>query len=488
MKLLSDIVYKAGIEEVSGSMHLAISSISFDSRKAERLGLFIAVRGIGNDGHDFIEKAIESGCSAVVCEVLPSSLKEGITYIRVKDSAYSLGIIASNFFGNPSQKLKVIGITGTNGKTTTVTLLYQLFRLMGFQCGLLSTVRYMVGDEEIPSTHTTPDPITIHQLMSRMVEAGCTYCCMEVSSHAVVQHRISGIDFAIAGFTNITHDHLDYHITFQNYLDAKKGFFDGLSSSAKSIVNRDDRHAAYLVQNSRSVVHTYGLKLAADYKAKIIESHISGNLLSIDGTEVWTKLSGNFNVYNLLLVYAAALLCGQDRHQVLTAISLLQPVDGRFQLVKSDAGITGIVDYAHTPDALENVLKTIQELRTGNEKLITIIGCGGDRDRAKRPIMASIACKFSSQVILTSDNPRSEDPEEILKEMLAGVELPARNKTLSITERKQAIKTAVMLAGKGDIILLAGKGHEKYQEIKGVKHPFDDLEELTELLKEIRTI
>jgi UDP-N-acetylmuramoyl-L-alanyl-D-glutamate--2,6-diaminopimelate ligase len=488
MKLLSDIVYKAGIEEVAGSMHLAISSIAFDSRKADRLGLFIAVKGIGNDGHDFIEKAIEAGCCAIVCEVMPNELKDGITYIKVRSSSFALGIIASNFFGNPSQKLKVIGITGTNGKTTTVTLLYQLFKYLGFQCGLLSTVRYMVGDEEISSTHTTPDPITIHQLMSRMVEGGCTYCCMEVSSHAVVQDRIAGIEFAVAGFTNITHDHLDYHQTFQNYLDAKKGFFDGLGSVANAILNRDDRHSSYLVQNSKAKVHTYGLKMAADFKAKIIETHIAGNLLNIEGTEVWTKLSGNFNVYNLLLVYSAAILCGQDRHQVLTAISLLQPVEGRFQLIKSEAGITGIVDYAHTPDALENVLKTIQELRTGNEKLITIIGCGGDRDKAKRPLMAAIACKFSTQVILTSDNPRSEDPEEILKEMMSGVEVPFKNKTLSITERRQAIKTAAMLAAKGDIILLAGKGHEKYQEIKGIKHPFDDLEEITEILKEIKTI
>lgn len=487
MKLLSEIVYKAGIEEVFGSMHLAISNIAFDSRKADRLGLFIAVKGIGNDGHDFIETSLEAGCSAVVCEVLPTELREGITYIRVKNSAYALGIIASNYYGNPSQKMKVIGVTGTNGKTTTVTLLYQLFKSLGYQCGLLSTVRYMIGDEEVVSTHTTPDPITIHQLMSRMVDAGCNYCCMEVSSHAVVQQRIAGIDFAVAGFTNITHDHLDYHVTFQNYLDAKKGFFDQLNSSAVAIVNKDDRHSQYLVQNTKASVQTYGLKMAADYKARIIETHISGNLLNIDGTEVWTKLSGNFNVYNLLLVYSAAIICGQSKHQLLTAISLLQSVEGRFQLVKSDAGITGIVDYAHTPDALENVLKTIQELRTGNEKLITIVGCGGDRDKAKRPLMAAIACKFSTQVILTSDNPRSEEPDEILKEMMAGVDLPYRTKTLSITDRREAIKTAVLLAAKGDIILLAGKGHEKYQEIKGVKYPFDDLEEIREKLKEIKT-
>ena len=487
MKLLSDIVYKAGIEEVFGSMHLAISSIAFDSRKADRLGLFIAVKGIGSDGHDFIDKSIEAGCSAIVCEVLPSQLKEGITYIRVKNSAYALGIIASNYYGNPSQKLKVVGVTGTNGKTTTVTLLYHLFKSLGFQCGLLSTVRYMVGEEEISSTHTTPDPITIHQLMSRMVDAGCAFCFMEVSSHAVVQYRITGIEFAVAGFTNITHDHLDYHQTFQNYLDAKKGFFDQLLSSAVAIVNRDDRHSQYLVQNTKATVKTYGLKMPADFKARIIESHISGNLLSIDGTEVWTKLSGNFNVYNLLLVYSAALACGQNKHQILTAISLLQSVEGRFQMVKSDSGITGIVDYAHTPDALENVLKTIQELRTGNEKLITIVGCGGDRDRAKRPVMAAIACKYGNRVILTSDNPRSEDPEEILKEMMEGVDLPSKNKTLSIVDRRDAIKTAVMLAEKGDIILLAGKGHEKYQEIKGVKYPFDDLEEIKEKLKEIKT-
>jgi len=487
MKLLSDIVYKAGIEEVVGSMHLAISSVAFDSRKADRLGLFVAVKGIESDGHDFIQHAVAAGSCAIVCEELPVTLTEGVTYIRVKNSSYALGIVASNFFDNPSQKLKVIGITGTNGKTTTVTLLYQLFKYLGYKCGLLSTVRYMIGDEELNSTHTTPDPITIQLLMSKMVEAGCTYCCMEVSSHAVVQQRIVGIEFAVAGFTNITHDHLDYHKTFQNYLDAKKGFFDALNSGSKVIVNKDDRHSSYLIQNSKGKSYSYGLKMPSDFKARVIEGHISGNLLNIDGIEVWTKLSGHFNVYNLLLVYATAILCGHDKQQVLTSISLLQPVEGRFQLVKSSSGITGIVDYAHTPDALENVLKTIQALRTGNEKLIAIVGCGGDRDRAKRPLMANIACKYGTQVILTSDNPRSENPEEIIAEMLSGVEVPSKARTLCITERRQAIKTAVMLANKGDIILLAGKGHEKYQEINGVKYPFDDLKELTEFFNEIKT-
>ena len=484
MKLLSEILYKAGITDVVGQTHIAVSSITSDSRKVERMGLFVAVRGTTSDGHRFIDSAVASGALAIVCEQMPEIKDEKVTYIQVKDSAYALGQMASNFYDQPSSRLKLIGITGTNGKTTCVTLLYQLFRLLGYKCGLISTVKYLIDREELPSTHTTPDPVQLNFLLSEMVQRGCTYAFMEVSSHAVDQKRIAGLEFAVAGFTNITHDHLDYHGDFDHYLQAKKGFFDQLSASSIAIVNRDDRNGKIMLQNTKAKKYFYSVQQGADFKAKLIESHIGGQLISLDGKEVWTRLIGGFNVYNVLLVYATAVLLEQEKNQVLTSISTLVPVDGRFQFVKSENGVTAIVDYAHTPDALQNILESIQELRTGNENLITVVGCGGNRDPLKRPVMAGIAARFSNRLILTSDNPRNEDPKAIIHEMALGLDPVQKNKVLEIEDRRQAIKLAVSLANAGDIILVAGKGHEKYQEIQGVKYPFDDLEEIKNQFKE----
>jgi len=483
MKLLKDILYKAGLVEVVGSTEIPVSSICFDSRKAEKGSLFIAVKGSQSDGHKFIQQVVESGAVAVVCQEFPKQKKENITYVKVKDSESALGIIASNFYENPSEKLKLVGITGTNGKTTTATLLHNLFLSLGFNSGLISTVVYKIGQEEFPATHTTPDSIQLNKLMKQMVDAGCKYCFMEVSSHAVVQKRISGLKFSGAVFTNITHDHLDYHKTFDEYIKAKKKFFDDLDGDAFALVNKDDQNGMVMIQNTNAVKKTYALRPSADFKCKIIESQFAGLLLNMDGTEMWSKLIGPFNAYNLLAVYSTAVLLGQEKLKVLTALSNLSSVDGRFQQVKTQSGIVGIVDYAHTPDALVNVLKTIREIRVGNEKIVTVIGCGGDRDALKRPVMASIACEESDKVILTSDNPRSEDPEEIIRQMQKGVERIHQKKVLSITDRREAIKTACSLAATGDIILVAGKGHEKYQEIKGVKHPFDDVKILTENLE-----
>lgn len=484
MKLLSEILYKAGLNEVIGQTHIAVSSLTADSRKIERMGLFVAVKGVHSDGHRFIDIAIASGAIAVVCEEIPDKRDEKVTYVRVRDSAYALGQIASNFFDQPSTKLKLVGITGTNGKTTCVTLLYQLFRQLGFKCGLISTVKYIVDREELPSTHTTPDPVQLNHLLSEMVQKGCSYAFMEVSSHAVDQKRIAGLEFTLAAFTNITHDHLDYHGDFDHYLGAKKGFFDQLGSSAIALVNRDDRNGRVMLQNTRAKKYYYSVQQGADFKARLIESHIGGQLISLDDKEVWTRLIGGFNVYNVLLVYAAAVLLGQDKNQILTGISTLIPVDGRFQFIKSEGGVTAIVDYAHTPDALQNILESIQQLRTGNEKLITVVGCGGNRDPLKRPLMAGIAARFSNRLILTSDNPRDEDPSSIIREMSAGLDPVQKNRVLEVEDRRQAIKLAVSLAESGDIILVAGKGHEKYQEVKGEKLPFDDLEELRNNFKE----
>jgi UDP-N-acetylmuramoyl-L-alanyl-D-glutamate--2,6-diaminopimelate ligase len=485
MKLLSDILYKAGIDEIKGTTKLAITSICFDSRAVAKSSLFVAVKGTKVDAHDFIDGAIADGAIAVVCEKFPAEMNEKITYIQVKDSSFALGIIASNFFDNPSEKLKLVGITGTNGKTTTATLLYTLFKSTGKKVGLLSTVKNLINNEATVSTHTTGDAIQINALLSEMVKKGCTHCFMEVSSHAIHQNRIAGLQFDGAVFTNITHDHLDYHKDFNEYIKAKKMFFDHLSSSAFALTNSDDRHGDTMVLNTRAKIHTYGLKSMADFKCKILENRFSGLLLNIDNNEVWTRLVGQFNAYNLLAVYATSILLGEDKTIVLTSLSALSSVEGRFQYVKSKNGIVGIVDYAHTPDALENVLGTINGIRTGNETLITVVGCGGDRDAAKRPLMATIACEKSDKVILTSDNPRSEDPEEIITQMKKGVDAVNYKKTLAILDRKEAIRTAVAMANPGDIILVAGKGHEKYQEIKGVKHPFDDLEILDENLKTI---
>lgn len=485
MKLLSDILYKAGLEEVHGSTHLAISSITYDSRKLKKDGLFVAVRGTQSDGHDFITQAITNGAVAVVCEDLPDEKNEKVTYVRVKNSSVALGVMATNFFDHPSSELKLVGVTGTNGKTTTVTLLYHLFRSLGYKTGLISTVKNKINGEEIPATHTTPDALALNDLLRKMGNAGCQYVFMEVSSHAVVQGRISGLQFTGAVFTNITHDHLDYHKTFDEYIKAKKGFFDQLGEDAFALINKDDRNGTVMLQNCKAEKRSYALKSPADYKCKVMENHLHGLLLNIDQMDVWVKLIGSFNAYNVLAVYSTAVLLKQDKTNILTALSTLNAVEGRFQHLKSPGGIIGIVDYAHTPDAVKNVLETIKDIRTGNEQVITIVGCGGDRDAAKRPVMAKIACQLSNKIILTSDNPRTEDPEKILDDMQSGLDPVDRKKTLRITNRKEAIRTACSLAKSGDIILVAGKGHEKYQEIMGVKHPFDDFEILRETINEM---
>ncbi len=483
MKLLSDILYKVKLEEIIGSTHVAISSIVFDSRKVKKDSLFVATKGAADDGHIYIQKAIESGAIAIVCEEIPKDKNDQITYVKVTDSTYALGVMACNYFDNPSEKLKLVGITGTNGKTTTVTLLFNLFKSLGYSVGLLSTVQNKINNTVIPSTHTTPDAITLNELLFKMEEQGCEFVFMEVSSHAIVQNRIAGINFTGALFSNITHDHLDYHKTFDEYIKAKKQFFNLLPSTAFALTNRDDKNGMVMLQNTKANKYTYALKNIADYKCKIIESHLNGLLLNIDNHEVWVKLIGTFNAYNILSVYATAVLLKQDITSVLTALSNLNSVEGRFQYVKSPNGVIGIIDYAHTPDALKNVLETVKEIRSGSEQVITLVGCGGDRDSAKRPIMAAIACEYSNKVILTSDNPRTEDPEEILNQMQAGVNPVDVKKVLRITDRREAIKIACSFSSKGDIILIAGKGHEKYQEIKGVKHDFDDLEILKETIK-----
>jgi UDP-N-acetylmuramoyl-L-alanyl-D-glutamate--2,6-diaminopimelate ligase len=482
MKLLSDILYKTGLVETQGSTNIAITAMTFDSRKVEKDGLFVAVRGTQSDGHDFIDKAISLGAVAIVCEEFPKEIIDRISYAKVVDSSLALGIIASNFYDNPSSSLKLIGVTGTNGKTTTVTLLFQLFRAMGLKAGMLTTVRNMINSEEIPSTHTTPDAVELNKLLRRMVDAGCKYAFMEVSSHSVVQKRIAGLEFSGGVFSNITHDHLDYHKTFDEYIKAKKTFFDQLPQSAFALVNKDDVNGIIMVQNTKALKRSYSISSLADFNCRVLENQFSGLQLNMDNVELWSKLIGSFNAYNLLAVYSTAILLGQDKMNVLMTISTLDSVEGRFEYVRSDSGITGIVDYAHSPDALKNVLSTIKDIRSGNEQVITVVGCGGDRDSAKRPIMSKIACDLSDRVILTSDNPRSEDPESILKQMQNGIEKQNTKKTLSIVDRREAIRTAVALARPGDIVLVAGKGHEKYQEVNGVKYPFDDMGVLKENL------
>ena len=480
MKLLKDILYKAGATEIMGSTQLAILSITADSRAVQKNGLFVAVRGTRSDGHAFIAEVCDKGAIAIVCEQLPEQLHDKVCYVVVKDSAHALSVLAANFYDNPSEKLQLVGVTGTNGKTTTATLLYTLFTRLGYACGLISTVVNRIAGEEVPSTHTTPDPLQLQQLLSKMVDTGCSYVFMEVSSHAVVQHRVSALRFKGGIFTNITHDHLDYHGTFENYLSAKHGFFKLLPSDAFALINSDDENSSEMSDALKASVKTYGFSLAADFRVRILEKQFGGMLLKMNERELWTNLIGAFNAYNLLAVFGAAVLLGQKEDEVLQAMSLLQSVEGRFQYVKSSNDITAIVDYAHTPDALRNVLLTIADLRTGNEQLITLIGCGGDRDRAKRPEMAEIASLMSDKFILTSDNPRSEDPLAIIAEMKAGVNPAESRKMLCIADRKEAIRTAIHLAKPGDIILIAGKGHEKYQEIQGVKHPFDDMAEAKE--------
>lgn len=487
MKLLKDILYKVGIEDINGSTNIAIQAIQFDSRKVEKFALFIAVSGTQVDGHLFIDRAIELGAHAIICERLPEIQKEGITYIVVRDSNLALGIAASNFYDNPSSKLKLVGVTGTNGKTTTVTLLHKLFKAFGYKVGLLSTVVNKIDTQEVQATHTTPDALELNRILHEMTVKECSYCFMEVSSHAIIQQRIAGLTFTGGVFSNISHDHLDYHKTFSEYIKAKKLFFDNLSFDAFALVNKDDTNGLVMTQNTKASVKTFALKSQADFKCKIIENQFSGLLLNIDGTEVWTKLIGSFNAYNLVSVYAVAVLLGNDKLDTLAALSNLPSVEGRFQYICSSNKITAIVDYAHTPDALDNVLKTIKDIRMGGEQVITVIGCGGNRDATKRPIMAKIACQHSDKVILTSDNPRNEDPETIITQMKTGIEPQFYTKSLTITNRREAIRTACSMANEGDIILVAGKGHEKYQEIQGIKHPFDDMAILKEMFRPVKS-
>lgn len=462
---------------------MEVKGICFDSRKVQSGFLFVAVRGTLSDGHAFISKAIELGAVVIVCEKLPETANEQITYVTVKNSAHALGIIASNYNDNPSDKLKLVGVTGTNGKTTTVTLLYQLFSRMGNKVGMISTVENRIADAIVPATHTTPDPIQLNELLKNMVSGGCTYAFMEVSSHAVDQERIAGLKFAGALFTNITHDHLDYHKTFENYIKAKKRYFDELGSDAFALVNADDKRGMVMLQNTKARKYTFGLKKMVDYKGKIITNSIEGLELEIDNKNVWFKMIGDFNAYNLLGAYGAGVLLGQDPDDVLVHLSSLKGAPGRFELIIPGSKFTAIVDYAHTPDALKNVLETIAQFRTGNEQVITVVGCGGNRDKTKRPLMASITCKLSDKVVLTSDNPRDEDPMEIIREMQTGILPVEARKTLVIVDREEAIKTACMMAKEKDIVLVAGKGHETYQEIKGVKYPFDDREVVERMLK-----
>ena len=485
MSILKDILYKVAIEAVKGSTEIAIGKIDFDSRKMEQNDVFVAIRGTISDGHDFIAKAIELGATAVVCDTLPETIVEGITYIQVKDTNTALAIMAANYFDNPSQKLQLVGVTGTNGKTTIASLLYQLYKKAGYKVGLLSTVKIMVDEVEYKATHTTPDSITINHYLAEMIAAGVEYCFMEVSSHGIHQKRTEALHFVGGVFTNLSHDHLDYHATFAEYRDVKKSFFDHLPKTAFALSNIDDKNGPVLLQNTAAKKCTYALKSYADYKAQILESQLSGLLLKINGNEVWVKLIGTFNAYNLLAIYGTAIELGMESLEALRLLSELESVSGRFQYIVSAANITAIVDYAHTPDALENVLKTINDIRAKNEQLITVVGCGGNRDKAKRPVMGGIASDLSDKAILTSDNPRNEDAEVIISEMEQGVAPQNFKRILSITDRKQAIKTACQLAQPNDIILIAGKGHETYQEINGVRHDFDDMKIVKELLEQL---
>lgn len=481
MRKLSRILPAHLILTSKGDLDIMIRSLQFDSRQVEKGDVFFAVKGSVSDGHDFIGMAIEKGASAIVCDSCPVEMSPLVTWIKTADSAVALGEMASNYYDNPSNKLQLVGITGTNGKTTTVTLLHRLFNELGYKAGLLSTIRNQVHLREVPSTHTTPDNIQINLLLAEMVNEGCEYCFMEVSSHAIDQKRIAGLHFRGGIFSNLTHDHLDYHKTFDAYLKAKKSFFDFLPNSAFALVNKDDKNSSVMLQNTRATKFTYSLLSMADFRCRILENQFIGLHLNIDGHEVWFRLIGSFNAYNILSVYATAVLLGQDPIQVLTLLSRMTPVDGRFNYINGPANITAIVDYAHTPDALKNVLQTINDIRQHNEKLITVVGAGGNRDATKRPVMARISAMLSDQLILTSDNPRFEEPDAILNEMMKGVEITDKRKVLVITDRLQAIKTAVTLAAENDIILVAGKGHETYQEIRGVKHRFDDREVVKEL-------
>ncbi|MBC8987506.1 UDP-N-acetylmuramoyl-L-alanyl-D-glutamate--2,6-diaminopimelate ligase [Pedobacter sp. N36a] len=479
---LQDVLYGIAITNLVGSTNREITALVFDSRQVIKDAVFFAIKGTLSDGHKYIENTIQAGASVIVCEQIPAQTVPGVVYIQVDNSSVALGEMAANYYGNPSSKLKLVGITGTNGKTTIATILFKLFRTLGYHVGLISTVQNHIDDVVIPATHTTPNPIALNELLQKMVDAGCEYCFMEVSSHAVVQHRIEGLDFVGAVFSNISHDHLDFHKTFDNYIKAKKAFFDGLPAGAFALTNLDDRNGMVMLQNTKATKMTYALKQLADFKARVVENSFNGLHLEIDQADVFFKLVGSFNAYNLVAVYGTAVLLGEDKLEALTALSNLTGAEGRFDYITSSNQIIGIVDYAHTPDAVQNVLSTIADIRKGTEQVITIIGCGGDRDRTKRPIMAQVACDWSDKVILTSDNPRSENPQTIVEEMEKGVSPTNKRKTLSIVDRREAIKTACYLAKPGDIILLAGKGHEKYQEINGVRYHFDDKEILMEQL------
>lgn len=478
---LQEILYGVTITNLVGQTNREVGVLTFDSRQVSKDAVFFAIKGTLSDGHAYIESVISAGVFVIVCELIPKTIVEGVTYIEVANSSIALGKMAANFYGNPSSKLQLVGITGTNGKTTIATLLFKLFRELGYKVGLISTVENHINDRVVPATHTTPNPLALNSLLQDMVDAGCDYCFMEVSSHAVVQHRIEGLSFVGGVFSNITHDHLDFHKTFDNYIKAKKAFFDVLPVSAFALTNLDDKNGMVMLQNTKAAKKTYALKQLADYKAKIVENSFNGLHLEINHADVFFKLVGSFNAYNLLAVYGTAMLLDQDELTVLTALSNLTGAEGRFDYIVSN-GVIGIVDYAHTPDAVQNVLSTVQDIRKGTEQVITIIGCGGDRDKTKRPIMAQVACDWSDKVILTSDNPRTENPQAIVTEMEQGVSPTNRRKTLSIVDRREAIKTACHLAKPGDIILLAGKGHEKYQEINGVRYHFDDKEVLLEQL------
>lgn len=478
---LETLLNRIPVLEITGKQNPEVSEIVFDSRKAVENSLYVAIKGTVSDGHSFINAAIEKGTKIVVCEDLPESLNDEITFIKVKDSSKVLGQLASNFYGNPSEKLNLIGITGTNGKTSATTLLFDIFKNLGFQSALISTVEYRIADEIFPSTHTTPDVLTLNKILAKAVETGCEYAFMEVSSHGIDQNRTEGLHFKIAGFTNITHDHLDYHKTFDAYLKTKKRFFDDLNPDSIAITNIDDKNGNVMLQNTKAQKKTYALKTMADYHGRILEADFNGMLLNFNGKEFWSTLTGKFNVYNLLLAYAVTIECGFYEDDVLKAISNLKRVKGRFETLKSEGGIFFVVDYAHTPDALENILDSINEIRTKNERLITVFGCGGDRDHAKRPEMGKIATRKSTLAIITSDNPRRENPAEIIKEIEAGVEPQNYSKYTAIPDRKEAIKMAIKFAEPKDIILVAGKGHEDYQEINGVKHHFDDKEVIMEL-------
>ena len=479
---IEEVLKGIDVVSVSGAKDRVISGVEFDSRKVKNGSLFVAVKGYKSDGHDYIGSAIESGASAIICEKLPENPEKGVTWIKTNDSARALGQAASNFFGNPSSSLKLVGVTGTNGKTTIATLLYRMFLQLGYKCGLFSTVCNYINEKELEATHTTPDPVQLNRLLSEMVREGCDFAFMEVSSHSADQKRIAGLKFEGGIFTNLTHDHLDYHKTFDNYLAAKKSFFDSLTADAFALVNVDDRNGRVMLQNCKARHYTFSVRGMADYRCNIIDQSFEGMGLKIQGEEIWTRFIGDFNASNLLAVYAASDLLGASQKEILTIISDLHPVSGRLEVIKSAGGISGIVDYAHTPDALLNVISTINKIREGGVQLITVVGAGGDRDRTKRPKMAAISAEGSTKIILTSDNPRTEDPEKIIDEMEVGINTDLKRKVLRISNRHEAIKTAVMLANKGDVILIAGKGHETYQEIMGVRHHFDDREELRNAL------